>query len=193
MKKILLATRNKDKFRIISKLLKTDNFKDYDYLCLDDINDEIIDKKEEGDVINRSYQKALNVYSNLKNNSYDFIIGIDDGIMMKGKMIENIKNYIKSIIDNEYLEENEKIFIVRAYTFFDKNGKYKSIVTEIPFKYIPLKEKFEIKENSYPLSRVMAPLNGNKAVFALNEDETNQYYLNYSKSAFDEVENYFND
>ena len=29
MKKILIATRNKDKFKIVSKLLSTDLFKDY--------------------------------------------------------------------------------------------------------------------------------------------------------------------
>lgn len=193
MKQILIATRNKDKFRIISKLLSTENFKNYHFVCLDEINDEINDKKEEGDVLNRSYEKALNVYNSLSNNSFDYILGIDDGIKMKGKMIENIKDYIKSIIDNEYLIENEEIYIVRAYTFIDETGKHKSVVTEIPFKYIPVKEKFEIKENSYPLSHVMAPLNSDKAVFDLNDDETNQYYLDYSKLAFDEVEKYFND
>ncbi len=39
----------------------------------------------------------------------------------------------------------------------------------------------------------MAPLNSNKTVFELNDDETNQYYLDYSKEEFKKVELYFND
>lgn len=193
MKKILIATRNKDKYSIISKLLSTDNFKNYQFISLNDIDEAIIDKKEEGDVVNRSYEKALNVFNSIKNNSYDYIVGIDDGIKMKGQMIENLKEYIKPIIDNEYLDENEEILIVRAYTFFNRDGKYKSVVTEIPFKYIPLKDKFEIRENSYPLSHVMASLDGNKSVSQLDKDETNEYYLSYSKKQFAEIEKYFND
>jgi len=193
MKKILIATRNKDKYRIISKLLGTKNFEDYEFISLNDIEDIIEDKKEDGDVINRSYEKALNVYNNLKNNIYDYIVGIDDGIKMKGQMIENLKEYIKPIMDNEYLKENEEILIVRAYTFINKKGEHKSIITEIPFKYIPLKENYEIKENSYPFSHVMAPLNSSKTVSEMNEDETNLYYLDFSKNAYNEVESYFHD
>ena len=122
----------------------------------------------------------------------NYIVGVDDGIKMKGKMIENVKEYIKSILDNEYLKENEEIYIVRAYTFFDKNKNYKSIITEIPFKYIPLKEKFEIKKESYPLSHVMAPLNSIKTVSNMDDEESNLYYLNYSKEAYNEVKKYFN-
>ena len=193
MKTILLATRNKDKYRIISKLLSTENFKNYDFLSLNDINDEIINEKEIGNVLERSYQKAINAFNSLKDKSFDYIIGIDDGIKMKGQMIENVKEYINAILDDKYLEENEKIQIVRAYTFFNKEGKNKSIVTEIPFKYVKLKESFKLEENSYPLSHVMAPLNSNKSVFELNDDETNQYYLDYSKEEFKKVELYFND
>ena len=65
MKKILIATRNKDKFKIISKLLSIESFKDYKFISLNDIEEDIIDKKEVGDVINRSYEKALNVYENM--------------------------------------------------------------------------------------------------------------------------------
>lgn len=192
MKKILIATRNNDKFKIVSKLLATKNFKDFNFYSLNDIEEDIIDIKETGDIINRSLQKALNVRDSIKN-YYDYIIGVDDGIKMKGKIVENVKDYIKLIIDDKYLQQDEKVFIVRAYTFVDKNGIYKSIVTEIPFKYKKLKEKFEILENSYPLSHVLSPIDSLKTVIQLNDDESNEYYLKFSQSKFEEVEGFFDD
>lgn len=191
MKKILIATRNKDKFKIVSKLLTTKNFKDFTFYSLNDIEEEIIDKKETGDIINRSLQKALNAYDSIKID-YDYIIGVDDGIKMKGKIIENVKDYIKLIIDDKYLKQNEKVFIVRAYTFVDKNGIYKSIVTEIPFEYKKIKEKFEILENSYPLSYVLSPIDSPKTVIQLSDDESNEYYLKFSQPKFEEIESFFN-
>lgn len=191
MKKILIATRNKDKFKIIEKLLSTQNFTDYKYYSLDDIDESIVDKKERGSVIERSYQKALNAF-NCINFKYDYIVGVDDGIKMKGKIIENVKDYISLIIDDKFLKEGEVVYIVRAYTFINSDGIYKSVLTEIPFKYTKLKEKINIHENSYPLSNVLTPIDSLKTVIKLNADESNTYYLKYSKSAFDEVEEFFN-
>lgn len=192
MKKILIATRNNDKFRIVSKLLSTKNFKDFDFYSLNDIEENIINKKETGDIINRSLQKALNAHDSIKTH-YDYIIGVDDGIKIKGKIIENVKDYINLIIDDKYLQQNEEVFIVRAYTFVNKNGIYKSIITEIPFRYKRLKEKFEVLENSYPLSYVLSPVDSSKSVIQLSDDESNNYYLKFSQSKFDEVERFFND
>lgn len=192
MKKILIATRNKDKFKIISKLLATNNFKDGTFYSLNDIEENIVDKKETGDIINRSLEKALNAYNNIKED-YDYFIGVDDGIKMKGKMIENVKDYIVPIIEDNYLTANEKVYIVRAYTFIDKKGNYKSLVTEIPFEYKKLKEKFNILENSYPLSHVLSPIGSSKVVSQLSEEESNSYYLKFSKLKFNEIEEFFYD
>lgn len=190
MNKILIATRNNDKFKIVSKLLSSNSFKKSKFYCLNDIQETITDEKEIGDVKQRSLQKALNAY-NIVNDNYDLIVGIDDGIKMKGKVIENVKEYIKDIIDDNYLVQNEKVFIVRAYTFINKYGKRKTIVTEIPFIYKKITEKFEITENTFPLSHVLCPVGLPKAVFELNDDETNDYYLQFSQSKFDEIERFF--
>lgn len=108
MKNILLATRNKDKYKIVSKLLSTKIFKDDNFYSLNEVEEKIIDKKEVGDIVNRSFEKAMNVYNNLNNNIFDYIIGIDDGIEMKGQMIENVKEYINSILEDKYLTEEKK-------------------------------------------------------------------------------------
>ena len=191
MKKILIATRNKDKYKIVSKLLSAKTFKNFKFISLNEIKEDIIDKKEVGDIKNRSYEKAMNVYKSLKNNIYDYIVGIDDGIEIRGNIIENVKEYIKAILDNKYLKENEKVYIVRAYTFINKKGKFKIIVTKIPFKYKKLEKQIKIEENSYPLSHVLTPIDSNQRIIDLDEYDTNKYYLNYSEDKFNEVEKYF--
>ncbi len=190
VRKILIATRNNDKFKIVSKLLLTSNFKDYKFYSLNDINESVIEEKEAGDVLNRSFKKAKNTYDSI-NKNYDYIIGVDDGIKMKDKIIENVKEYIKPIIEDNFLSLNEEVYIVRAYTFINKEGLSKSIITEIPFRYIGLKKDFNILENSYPLSHVLSPINNSKTVAELSSEETNLYYLKYSKNGYDEVEKYF--
>ena len=193
MKNILIATRNKDKFKLLSKLLSTELLKDSKFFSLNDIEDEIEDKKEVGDIKNRSYEKAMNAYLSIKNNIYQYIIGIDDGIEMKGQMIENVKEYIKDILDDKYLKEDEIVYIKKAYTFIDKNGVFKTIVTKIPFKYKKLTNHFEIEENSYPLNHVLTPIDSNLRLVDIDEKTTNNYLLTYSKEGFDEVEKFFND
>lgn len=193
MKNILIATRNKDKFKLLSKLLSTELLKDSKFFSLNDIEDEIEDKKEVGDIKNRSYEKAMNAYLSIKNNIYKYIIGIDDGIEMKGQMIENVKEYIKDILDDKYLKEDEIVYIKKAYTFIDKNGVFKTIVTKIPFKYKKLTNHFEIEENSYPLNHILTPIDSNLRLVDIDEKTTNNYLLTYSKEGFDEVEKFFND
>ena len=46
MKKILIATRNKDKYKIVSKLLSTKTFKNYRFISLNEITEDIIEKKK---------------------------------------------------------------------------------------------------------------------------------------------------
>lgn len=193
MENILIATRNKDKFKLLSKLLSTELLKDSKFFSLNDIEDEIEDKKEVGDIKNRSYEKAMNAYLSIKNNIYKYIIGIDDGIEMKGQMIENVKEYIKDILDDKYLKEDEIVYIKKAYTFIDKNGVFKTIITKIPFKYKKLTNHFEIEENSYPLNHVLTPIDSNLRLVDIDEKTTNNYLLTYSKEGFDEVEKFFND
>ena len=192
MNKILIATRNKDKFKIVSKLL-TSIFKDYEYYNLNDLDEEIIDKKESGDVINRSYEKAKNAYDSIKNNDFKYIIGIDDGIKIRDEILENVKELIKPIINDEYLNNDEVVYIVRAYTFFSNTGDYYKILTEIPFKYKKITYNLEIEKNSYPLSHVLRTLDSDKTVIEQNFDESNNYYLKYSENKFKDVEEYFDD
>lgn len=193
MKKILIATRNKDKFRIVSKLLKTNLFPNANFYNISDINKEIVDEVEVGDINNRSRNKATNVFSQLDENIYDFIIGIDDGIKMKGSIVPNVKDYIKDILDDKYLTNGEIVYIVRSYTFVNKNKKIKTVITEIPFKYSKLDHEYSLEKNSYPLSHVLTSINSQVPVYKLTNDESNKYYSLYSKDSYKEIEEFFND
>lgn len=187
MKKILIATKNKDKFEIVTKILDKINNASYEYYSLYDIkNLEKIDK-EEGNIEQRAYNKANQIYSSFKENDFEYIIGIDDGIKMKGILRANVKDYIEDIINDKYLSEGEQVEIVRAYCFMNKKGEYKTVITEIPFKYQKFNGNLKIEENSYPLSNVLRTLVSNKTVAQMDNDENNQYYLQYSEKKIKEV------
>lgn len=192
MKQILIATRNKDKFKIVSKLLKTNLFPEAEFYNISDINKEIIDEVEVGDINNRSKNKAVNVFNQLDENNYDFIIGVDDGIKMKGNLIPNVKDYIKDILDDKYLSSGEIVYIVRSYTFINKENKIKTIITEIPFEYSKLDHEYSLEKNSYPLSHILKPLNLDVPVYKLTDDESNEYYSSYSKDSYNEIKEFFN-
>lgn len=191
MKKILIATRNKDKFRIVSKLLGTTIFSEYIFYNLDDLDEEIIDKTESGDVLNRAFEKAANVFVNIKNNDFDYIVGIDDVIKIKGKTIEDVKEYVNPIINDELLSEGEIIYMARAYTFFDQSGNNYTVLIDIPYKYKKLSYELKIEDNSYPLSHVLTQLNSDKTVVEQDVEEANTYYSSYSEEKFREVQEYF--
>lgn len=192
MNKILIATRNDDKFKIISELLRTTIFEGKDFYYLKNINEQIKDKKEKGDLINRSYEKAKNAFENIKDNDFQFIVGVDDGIKIKDKVIKNVKDYINSIINGELLEENETVYIVRAYSFIEKSGRKKSIITEIPFRYRKQKKEILVKKDSYPLSNVLSPIDYDKVVSEQTFKESNDYYIIYSQKLLEEVKEFFN-
>jgi hypothetical protein len=97
-KTILLATSNKDKFKIVKYFLQKAGLEESEYqiLSLKDINYCGPDEKEQGSIDQRAKAKAISVANNVSNrNDYDFIIGIDDGIELKGSLRENVKDYIK--------------------------------------------------------------------------------------------------
>ena len=182
MKKILIATTNKDKYKIVTYLLDRAGLKKEEYLyqSLDDINYDGPDKKEQGSIENRAEEKAKTVKEYLKDNDFEYIIGIDDGIFIKGALQENIKDYIKKILYEGYLENGEEYAFYRAYCFISKNGDILKTEISIPYTYKP-KNGAEIKENSYPLSQVSVPLGSSVALSDMDEESANEYVWEYSK------------
>lgn len=83
--------------------------------------------------------------------------------------------------------KNELVYVVRAYTFINKNGDIINLMTRIPFKYKKATEPIKIKENSYPLSNVLSIVGRDIPVSKMDSDMSNKYYLKYSLDEFKKI------
>ena len=182
MKKVLIATTNNDKFDAVSKIFKETIFQD-DCFIIDKLTTDmnIPDEKETGDNIERARRKAINAYNRLKEYNYDYIVGLDDAIYIKNRLEPNIKEYINNILFDNYLSNEEEFGFNRAYSIIDRNNNIYETNIYIPYLYYGLKNSFEVKENTYPLSKVSYPLGYNKPICDLDKKEEIDYYLKYSK------------
>lgn len=182
MKKVLIATMNNDKYNAVSKILKKTIFPNCEYVIeklTSDMN--VPDVKEHGSNIERAREKAVIAYEYLKDLGYDYIIGLDDAVFIKGKLEPNIKEYLNKILYEGYLEEKEEYAFDRAYCIIDKNKKMYEVNLKIPYIYKSLTKDFKIKENSYPLSKVSYPIGYDIPICELNEVDEINYYLKYVK------------
>ena len=127
MKKILIATKNKDKFKTIKQVLGKIAKKEYEYYSLYDIEGIQKDEKENG------------------------------------------------TIDK------------RAYCFMNKSGEYKSTIIEIPFKYKKYNGDLKIEENTYPLIHVLTPIDSDKPVSEISNEDDINYCLKYTIEKVKEI------
>lgn len=189
-KTILLATSNKDKFKIVKFFLQKAGLQENEYqiLSLKDINYSGPDEKEQGSINQRAKAKAISVANNVSNN-YDYIIGIDDGIELKGTMHENVKDYINKILFENYLEVGESVIFPRAYYCIDNNGKTFEIIAKIEYTYKP-KDNLKVEPNSYPLSQVVAPIGFDKSLTEMDSQEADEYCWNRCKEEIIKLANF---
>ena len=185
MKKVLIATTNTDKFNAVSKVFKNTIFPEKKYIIegLMNISIEIKEEKEKGDNVERARTKAITAKDSLKDTEYqyDYIVGLDDAIRIKGKLEPNIKEYLNKILFENYLLDGEEYAFNRAYCIIDKDNKIYETDADIPYIYHPLKDNFELKEHTYPLSKVAYPKDKNYPICELTEEEETDYYLKYVK------------
>ncbi|MBR2704470.1 MAG: hypothetical protein IKE91_03275 [Clostridia bacterium] len=191
MNKILIATTNVDKYSVVTYLLKKAGLDDYLYQSLNDINYDGPDKKEKGTIAERAENKAKVVKEYLDDNNindFEFIIGIDDGIFIKGALQENIKDYIKKILYENFLSDGEEYAFYRAYCLISKSGDIFKTETKTPYSY-KYKDGAAFYENAYPLSQVSVPNGYDIAVAELSEEEGNEYAWRYAKDKLNELVN----
>ena len=192
MKTIVLATSNKDKFKIVKYFLQKAGLEESEYqiLSLKDINYCGPDEKEQGSIDQRAKAKAISVANNVSNrNDYDFIIGIDDGIELKGSLRENVKDYINKILFENYLEVGESIIFPRAYYCIENNGNSFEIIAKIAYTYKP-KDNLKVEPNSYPLSQVVAPIGFDKSLTEMDNQEADEYCWNSCKEEVIKLANF---
>lgn len=190
MNKILIASTNKDKISIVKKIINSVSSEKYEILSLRDVVVASKDDTEHGTIFERAEKKAKDCLNGLENKKeYRFVIGIDDGIIIKGALHENVKDFIKPIVEENFLSEHEIVYIARAYHFIRNDGKEYSVLTKIPFEFHRPKEQVKIEPFSYPLSFVLCQVNTNLSVSNNTPEQNNEYYLNYSLKPLEEVLN----
>ena len=180
MKKVLIATTNKDKYDAVSKIFRRTIFPENDYfveMLTNEMN--VPDEKEEGNNIERARTKALNAFNHLKEYNFDYIVGLDDAIFIKGRIEPNIKEYLNKILFEDFLDDGEEYAFNRAYCIIDNNKKLFEVTIDIPYLYHPLQGNYELEEHTYPLSKVAYPIGYNKPICELNVEEEISYYLKY--------------
>lgn len=187
--KVIVATQNQDKFKIIQSLLSETGLNEAEYLSLKDLNIES-QAEETGSLINRAEQKALFAAKTLimNNISFDLIVGADDGMKLVGKDTdENSKEITENILNNNLLKVGENLIIVRAFAFVNSKGEVaQSFETEIPFKFIGNSKGITSQEFKYPLSYVLAPINKELSVKEMSDKDSLNYYLEYCRKSLEE-------
>ena len=140
------------------------------------------DEKEAGSNIERARAKALNAFEHLKEYDFDYYVGLDDAVVIKGNIEPNVKEYLNKILFENYLDDGEEYSFNRAYCIFDREGNIYETNADIPYIYHPLKEDYKLEEFTYPLSKVAYPIGDDRPVCELNDEEATNYYLKYVKN-----------
>lgn len=186
---ILIATQNQDKFRIIKGLLFNCGLSDCLFKNLSDVNIES-QAEEYGNLINRALMKAEYACNAIdKSEQIDIFVGIDDGMKYKnGKTNENSKEITEKILRHDLLDIGETLVIVRAFVFLDNEGTViDKFETEIPYKFIGNANNIQLQDAKYPLSHVLAPLEGEESLVEMGEKESMDYYLLFSRRNIEET------
>ncbi len=182
MKRVLIATTNNDKFDAVNKIFRRTIFPEDRYVIEKLSKDmDLPDLKEEGSNVERARTKAMNAFNHLKSYDYDYIVGLDDALYIRGRMEPNIKEYISKILYERYLYDGEEYAFNRAYAIVDKEGNIYEIALSIPYIYHELKNDYELEEYTYPLSKVAYPIGYDRPICELDSKEEIEYYLKYVK------------
>lgn len=183
--KILIATKNNSKFEIISRMLYSilgnniliKSLNNYDYF---------VDKDEVGTNIERAKAKAKNAEEQIKEN-FDFILGIDDGIVIDGKEYVTVKDHLYDIVVGDKIKIGSTIYITRAYFVISNDKKGFLCNNKIP--YIVRKKLDTIEMSGYPLNSVISTIDNDTVLTERKSEELNDYFLKYS---IDDLRTMFN-
>lgn len=183
--KILIATKNNSKFEIISRMLYSilenniliKNLNDYDYF---------VDKDEIGTNIERAQAKAKNAEEQIKED-FDFILGIDDGIIIDDKEYVTVKDHLYDIVVGDKIKIGSTIYITRAYFLISNDKKEFFCYNKIP--YIVRKKLDTVEIGGYPLNSVISTIDNDTVLTERSNEELNDYFLKYS---IDDLRTMFN-
>jgi hypothetical protein len=183
MKKLLIATRNNDKYKIATSLFEAvfpDTF------TFENLNDTTIthDVIETGSILERAEKKAKEIWNILdeqQKKDYFASVGIDDGFSFTpdGDGDPNSKEITDQILSGQLLNQNDTIWLKRAFAFCNDSSIHSSLTT-IPLIFQGNQKNIKRQEGVYPLSQVLSPKDQKLPLSDINFNDTIQYYLKYS-------------
>ncbi len=185
-KLILIATKNKDKFLIVSNMLKRVGLKNYKFINLQSLKIHE-DVKEKGTIMQRAKQKAdfyQKIILEKKITEVIAILGIDDGIKLfnRKRINSNSKEIADGILSGKLSSIGNIIFVVRAFALNLMDNKIQTTcITHIPFVFLGNIKNVKRNKEKYPLSHVFGMQNRKKSIIETSEKECLEYYLKYSK------------
>ena len=182
MKKVLIATTNKDKYKIVKGIFQASIFpkEEYKVISLQDIDATLSEVEEKGTIRERARIKALHAREELLNYDIDIFVGLDDAIITKGRIEPNIKAYMKKILYEDYFVEGERFSFSRAYCLVDREGNMKETIADVPYIYKGNKS-VEFRTKAYPLDEVSYPIGSDISIATMSTKEKNEYYFQYIK------------
>lgn len=186
-KKILIATKNKDKFIMVSGMLKKSGLEDFKFINLHDLNIQE-DIEEKGSILNRAKQKAdffSDIIFKMKIIDIMAVLGVDDGLVLPGskKIISNSKETTDRILEGKIISDGEIITIAKAYALnLPDINTQKTCISSIPYIYLGNKENIKREEKGYILSYVVGMLGSKSPLSAASDEECLNYYLKYSRT-----------
>ncbi|MFA6096243.1 MAG: hypothetical protein WC788_01285 [Candidatus Paceibacterota bacterium] len=185
-KTILIATRNRDKFEIVSGILTRLGLNKYKYSSLYDLN-VIEDVKEKGTIVNRAKQKAdffEKIVIKKKIPNIIAVLGIDDGLILPGKKraSSHSKELTGSILSGKLISVGDTVQLARAFALNVLSPKKsRTCITKIPFRFLGSSQAVKRIEGKYPLNDIFGLCGNAKPVNSTSEEECFEYYLRYSE------------
>ena len=182
MQTVLIATTNEDKFNIVKGIFQATIFPKEEYIIIrpQDLDVKLSEVEEKGTISERARAKALHAREELLGYDIDIFVGVDDAIIMKGRVEPDIKKYMKKILYEGYFVEGEQFCFSRAYCLVDREKNMKETIADVPYLYKEDKT-VEFRTQAYPLDEVAFPLGSDISIAAMNTEEKNEYYFQYIK------------
>lgn len=161
--KVIIATKNKDKFVLVSDLLRrTGRFDGVEFLSLKDL-DISEDFEEIGNVQERALKKAKDYAEVLRakglSDDVRCIIGVDDAMLVEkeGEIVVDSKTITDEILAGTRMTPGERLIVVRGYGMIDiETEEERTCETKVPFVFLGNEKGIIRKDGEYPLSRVLA-------------------------------------
>ncbi len=181
--RILVATRNRDKFNIVKRLVEA-TVPDAHLVFLGDtpISGDVV---EAGSIHERARQKAVYFWGRLEwstiADDFDSVLAVDDGLSVGGAEATPHSKEMTERILSEAWPTGTKVDVVRAFCLIRRGEVPRVELTAIPFVFVGNPHGVQREDGTYPLSQVLSPEGMAQPVSQLTNDEEDAFYLRHSR------------